>query len=134
MGESTALLIEMWQRRLQRLRRHARSASLFALGMLAALLGLLLFNVFVPTPDPLTINDVNNTVAEALASATPPPPYSALVYQVIRPALVLVQVHVPGEEQDDEEGDGLGSGVVINDRGDILTSLHVVTNTTDIRL
>ena len=43
-------------------------------------------------------------------------------------------MHGPGKEQDDEEGDGLGTGVVINAGGDILTSLHVVTNTTAITL
>jgi S1-C subfamily serine protease len=134
MDEPSALPREMWQRRLQRLRTYARSAAPFALGMLAAFAALLLYNVFVPAPEQLTINEVNDTVAEALAAATPPPAYSAFVYQVIRPALVLVEVHVPGEEQDDEEGNGLGSGVVINDSGDILTSLHVVSNTTDIRL
>ncbi|NJN84603.1 MAG: peptidase S1, partial [Caldilineaceae bacterium] len=43
------------------------------------------------------------------------------------PSIVLVQVHRAGEAEGDEERDGLGSGVVINEDGDILTSLHVVT-------
>jgi len=102
--------------------------------MLAAFAALVLYNVFAPAPQPLTINQVNDTVAEALASATPPPAFSAFAYEAIRPALVLVEVHVPGKEKDDKEGNGLGSGVVIDAGGDILTSLHVVTNTTAITL
>jgi S1-C subfamily serine protease len=102
--------------------------------MLAALAALLLYNFFAPAPDQLTMHEVNDSVAEALAAVTPLPAYSALVYEAIRPAIVLVEVHGPGKEQDDEEGDGLGTGVVINAGGDILTSLHVVTNTTAITL
>ena len=133
-SEPPALPKEKWQRRGQSLRRRARSALPFVAGMLAALAALVLYNVFFPAPQPLTMHEVNDTVAEALAAATPPPAYSALVYEAIRPAIVLVEVHGPGKEQDDEEGDGLGTGVVINVGGDILTSLHVVTNTTAITL
>jgi S1-C subfamily serine protease len=42
-------------------------------------------------------------------------------------------VHGPAEE-DEEEENGLGTGVVINTDGMILTSLHVVTNATEIEL
>ena len=125
----------LWRRRLQHLRRHSRSAVLFVGGMLAALAALTLYNLLNPAPAALTLREVNDTVAEAMASATPPPAYSARVYQAIRPAIVLVQVHdVPKAGQDEEEGNGLGSGVVINADGDILTSLHVVTNTNAITL
>ena len=62
--------------------------------------------------------------ASAMASATPPPAYSAQVYQVIRPSLVLIQVE---EKHKDAKSDfGLGSGVVVDSFGNILTSLHVV--------
>lgn len=134
MGEPSALPRELWQRRLQRLRMAVRSAVPFALGMLAALVAVLLYNLLVPAPKQLTLNEVNDSVAQAMASATPSPAQAALVYQGIQPALVLIEVHSPREKHIDEEESGLGSGVVINDRGDILTSLHVVTNTTDIQL
>jgi S1-C subfamily serine protease len=54
------------------------------------------------------------------------------VYRAIRPALVFIQTQAPDKEG--EEGFGVGSGVVINDSGDILTSLHVVANASDIQL
>jgi S1-C subfamily serine protease len=132
MTESAPTKFEHWQRRLHRLRANARTATPFASGVLAGLAALLLYNLFFPEPEPLTQREVNDSVVQALASVTPAPAYSSLVYQAIRPSIVLIQVETPGEE--DEEGNGLGSGVVINDAGDILTSLHVVTNSTSIEL
>jgi S1-C subfamily serine protease len=123
---------ELWRRRLQRLRTRARSVVPFASGVLAALVALLLYNVLVPGPHQLTTREVNDTVAQALASATPPPAFSARVYQVIQPSLVLIQTQAPGANG--KVKNSLGSGVVIDDVGDILTSLHVVANAADIQL
>ncbi|GAB4453638.1 MAG: hypothetical protein Fur0044_48500 [Anaerolineae bacterium] len=100
--------------------------------MLAALTALLLYHILFPDPPPLTTREVNNTITEALASATPPPSFSAQVYQAIRPSLVFVETEV--ERKNGETDNGLGSGVVINEQGDILTSLHVVADASDIKL
>jgi S1-C subfamily serine protease len=100
--------------------------------MLAALLAILLYNSLVPGSQPLTTRDVNDVVAQVMASATPPPPHTVRVYQIIRPSLLLIQTESTGE--DGKVQHGLGSGVVIDDQGSILTSLHVVTNATDIQL
>jgi len=132
MDERSASQSDVGRRRLLRLRKRARSAAPFASGVLAALVALWLYNVLAPAPHPLTTREVNDTVARALASATPPPAYSARVYQVIRPSLVLIQTEAPGANGRTEHS--LGSGVVINDGGDILTSLHVVTPASDIQL
>ena len=43
----------------QSLRRRARSALPFVAGMLAALAALVLYNVFFPAPQPLTMHEVN---------------------------------------------------------------------------
>jgi S1-C subfamily serine protease len=104
----------------------------FVTGVLAALVVLLLYNVLAPAPPQLTTGEVNDSIAQALASATPPPAHSARVYRAIRPSLVFIQAQVSDEEG--EEGHRVGSGVVINDRGDILTSLHVVADASDIEL
>ena len=132
MNEPITSQSALWQRRLQQLRQYIGRAAPFVAGMLAAFAALLLYNVFVPPPLPLTLGEVNESVTQALADATPMPAYSSLVYQVIQPSIVLIQVQTIGENA--EEEDGLGTGVVINDDGDILTSLHVVTNTTSIQL
>src|ERR671932_234618 len=96
MSEPSASRSELWRRRLQRLRTHARSAMPFASGVVAALAALLLYKVLVPGPHQLTTREVHDTVAQTLASATPPPPFSASVYQAIRPSLVLIQTRAPG--------------------------------------
>jgi S1-C subfamily serine protease len=132
MNEPPVSRLELWRARLKRFRAGVRLAAPFVFGVLAALLALMLYNVFAPAPHQLTASEVSDTVSQALASATPPPAYSSLVYQVIQPSLVLIQTKGPGENG--EEENGLGSGVVIDDSGDILTSLHVVTNTTDIQV
>ena len=75
---------------------------------------------------------MNASVAQALASATPLPAFSARVYQVIQPSLVLVQAQAQSANGTPEHD--VGSGVIIDDQGDILTSLHVVTQATDIHL
>jgi S1-C subfamily serine protease len=100
--------------------------------VLAALVALLLYNVLFPRPPQLTTREVNDVVAQAMATATPPPAYSARVYQVIQPSLVLIQTQAAGASGEAEHG--IGSGVVIDDRGDILTSLHVVADASDIQL
>jgi S1-C subfamily serine protease len=80
----------------------------------------------------MTQQDVNTSVAQALASATPPPAFSAQVYQVVLPSLVLIQSQILDASGRTENG--LGSGVVINDNGDILTSLHVVAKASEIKV
>jgi hypothetical protein len=90
MTEPSASPSELWRRRLQRLRPYARSVVFFVTGVLAALVALLLYNVLAPAPPQLTTGEVNDSIARALASATPPPAHSARVYQAIR----LTSLHV----------------------------------------
>ncbi|MCL5994926.1 MAG: trypsin-like peptidase domain-containing protein [Chloroflexi bacterium] len=132
MNELPASRAELWRRRLQSLRTRARSAVPFTAGVFVVLVSLFVYNALVPAPRPLTTRDVADSVAQALASATPPPAFSSLVYQAIQPSLVLIQTEFPDKEGEVENG--VGSGVVIDDSGDILTSLHVVANATDIQL
>jgi S1-C subfamily serine protease len=101
-----------------------RPAAPFVAGLLAAFLFMHLYNLIFIRPTQLTAQQVNDTVASAMASATPQPAYSASVYQIIRPSLMLIQVERPGEGQETDYG--LGSGVIVDNFGNILTSLHVV--------
>ncbi len=118
--------------RLQGLRAGVKNAAPFASGVLAALAALLLYNALFPGPHQLTAREVNDTISQAMASATPPPAFSERVYQVIQPSLVLIQTQGLGD--DGQEAHGLGSGVVIDDSGDVLTSLHVVAGADEIRV
>jgi S1-C subfamily serine protease len=132
MSEPSASRSELWRQRLQRLRARVRRTAPFASGVLATLVALLLHSLLFPSPPQLTAQDVNNVVAQAMATATPPPAFSARAYQVIQPSLVLIQTQSLGTNGKVE--DHIGSGVIIDDRGDILTSLHVVADASDIQL
>lgn len=104
----------------------------FVAGVLTAFMVLLLYRLVLPGPPQLTASQVAQTVADTLASATPAPPFAARVYQSIQPSLVLVEVDRPASNGRSEAG--IGSGVVVNRQGDILTSLHVVAEAENIRL
>jgi S1-C subfamily serine protease len=132
MDQTPVSAAERWRNRGQRLLKFVRRALPFALGVLATLFALLLYNQLAPHPHQLTLREVNDAVAQTLASATPPPAYSSIVYQIIRPSLVLIETNTSEAEKKDQKG--LGSGVIIDNNGDILTSLHVVDKATDIQL
>jgi S1-C subfamily serine protease len=110
----------------------ARRAWPLAFALLAALLGAVTYNTLFPAPIPPTQDEIDARVVSVMASATPRPAYSAQVYQVILPSLVFIQTKSqnPGEE----DSLGVGSGVVINDSGDILTALHVVSEAAEIEV
>ena len=124
----------LWRGRLQHFFAwgRVRSAGLFVSGILAALAAILLYNALTPHPAQLTLQQVNDTVAQAMASATPPPAFSAQVYAAIWPSLVLIEVQAPGPNGELEES--FGSGVVVDDTGTILTSLHVITNASTLQI
>ena len=83
---------------------------------------------------PLTQHDVDDTVAKALASVTPAPAFSEQVYAAVRPSLVLIETKQPKPKGATGSDNGLGSGVVVTTAGDILTSLHVVADATEINV
>ena len=88
------------------------------------------YNLIFPAPRPLTQEEVDARVGQALASVTPPPAFSELVYQAVRPSVVLVEIERPRPDGQTGTEQGVGSGVVINVAGDMLTSLHVVADAT----
>lgn len=97
MSEAPVSRFEPWRRRLVRLRlrvrlrQRARSAVPFMGGIAVALVALLIYQLLTPDPKLLTGSDVDGAIARAMASATAPPPYSAAVYQAIRPSFILIQ-------------------------------------------
>jgi S1-C subfamily serine protease len=125
-------LLSSLRHRLSNLWLKLRGMVQFSVGVLAALLALTIYNSLNPAAEPLTERELRETIFQAMASATPAPAYSTQVYQMIRPSLVLIQTQAEGE--DGERDNGLGSGVVINANGDVLTSLHVVEGKSDIQI
>jgi len=109
------------------LRNRVRGMFPFVSGVAAMLLALILYNLIFPE-NQLTQTEVNDAIANAMASATPRPAYSTEVYKIIQPSLVLIQAIL----QDGEKS--LGTGVIVDGAGDILTSLHVVNGASTITI
>jgi S1-C subfamily serine protease len=144
------------------------------MGIAAALVAVMLYGAMVPGAQPLTQQDVNTRISQALASVTPAPALSQRAYQAVQASLVLVVAQVPGglatpgsstapggsatpglsplpgssaapggsstptsspPPAGTSTADGsMGSGVVVDASGDILTCLHVVANATSIEV
>jgi S1-C subfamily serine protease len=117
--------------RSRRVRAGARRSGPFVAGVVATFLALVAYGLVNPPPRPLTTTDVDQAVASVLASQTPAPPRSQLVYAAIQPSVVLIQVDEPAGAASPH---GLGTGVVVNDSAAVLTALHVVNGATGIHL
>ena len=61
----------------------------------------------------------------------PQPATSAVVYQQILPSIVAIETKSASTKGD---GEGLGTGVIVNANGTILTAFHVVDGATRIRV
>lgn len=114
---------------LMRVRDRMRRVFPFASGVFAALLALLLFDLLFPSSQPMTGRELNEVIANAMASATPRPPDAVQVYQIVQPSIVYIETREEGGRNG-----GLGTGVIINDAADILTSLHVVQDAGNIQV
>jgi S1-C subfamily serine protease len=104
----------------------------FGAGVLVTLAVVVGAATLASNPRPLTAEDVQTSIEDALASLTPAPARSQLVFDAVRPSLVLIQTE-SGEPDAAESapagvhpGSGLGTGVIVDQGGAILTSLHVV--------
>jgi S1-C subfamily serine protease len=69
--------------------------------------------------------DIQRLADERIAQITPTPPLEPELYAMLRPSVVLIQTG-SGQQQ------GVGSGVVIDENGGILTANHVVATTDNV--
>ena len=92
---------------------------------------------FTSAPHELTQEDIDQAVARTLEKKPVPSP-AIRAYQAVRGAIVRVRAISDEPEIEDASPERLhaatGTGVVIVDRGLILTSLHVVANATRVRV
>ncbi len=137
-------------------KRHDRTlpAVVAVVAVLAILGGWRLIN---PVPRALTQWDIDNAVKYTLSNTDPPPAETAVAAAVVGPSGVRVEgflspehaaeeakaeaaearknkdykpvpLHIPDGKQE-EKPDATGTGVVIDDKGDIMTNLHVIRST-----
>ena len=98
----------------------------FAVGGLFALLLVSLYAATRPSPREITQRDIDAAVLHTLQTKSLPSA-AARAYEVIRPSVVRVRgLGHPGTDKDADTETGVGSGVVIVDKGIILTNVHVV--------
>src|SRR5262245_58124341 len=103
-----------------------RWALPLALGLIGALVGIL---GYVVIADPNGSDNQATTATTAGRTATTrADPDSVKVYKKILPSMVFIETRTTGDNG------ALGSGVIINDQGQILTALHVVRDATEIRV
>jgi S1-C subfamily serine protease len=105
--------------------RYERQLLLVA-GALFALLLVFLHAEMRPMPREITQRDIDAAVLHTL-QAKPLPSAAARAYEIIRPSVVRVRGlghHDSSKDEDTETA--VGSGVVIVDKGIILTNVHVV--------
>jgi S1-C subfamily serine protease len=92
--------------------------------VLLALLVVVTHRLITPSTRLITQEDINAAVLHTLATNTLPSA-AAKAYEIIRPSVVRVRRLEPDKNGEFIEK-GVGSGVVIVDKGVILTNLHVV--------
>ena len=119
-----------WPAWIARVRPLARPSGLFIAFIGLTFVGVFLYNLVFPPSVPLSKNEIDGNIKDALDAMTPAPPYSTLVYQTILPSLVFIQTE--NEDAAENERFGVGSGVIINANGDILTAYHVVDDADEI--
>ncbi len=110
----------------------AKKIAPVAIGVLITLLALVLFNLINPAQQPLSQKQLDDRIAQVMASATAPPALSARVFQMTQPSLVQIETKILGT--DGKEEGGRGAGVIIDENAQILSSLHVVQNAFEIEV
>jgi len=105
---------------------------LVAAGALIVLAAVLMYEGTRPAPLHITQRDIDAAVAQALASATPPPSYASQAYEVIRPS--VVRIEAINVRPNGQTTSALGAGVDDNASGIILTSLHVVNGASEVHV
>ena len=104
-----------------------------AVGVLTAGLVLSIGMHLRPTAHQLTQKDIDNAVMHTLANNVLPSA-AARAAEAVRPAVVRVMGYVKGKDGKEDVEHGVGTGVVIVDKGIILTNLHVVQGTDSIKV
>ncbi len=95
-----------------------------AAAVLLSLLVVFSHGLFAPAPRPVTQEDISAAVLHTLETHVLPSA-AAKAYEIIRPSIVRVRRLEPNKNGEESEK-GVGTGVVIVDKGLILTNLHVV--------
>src|SRR3954470_4974271 len=115
-----------------RYKRHEKPL-LFAGGAALAAALVALHVSLSPAPQQITQEDIDQAVARTLETKPLPSP-AVKAYQAVRSSLARVRAIGAAVGYDEQVYTATGTGVVIVDRGVILTSLHVVAGASRVRV
>ena len=104
--------------------RYERLLWVGAAGLLSLLL-VFTHAAITPRTQQITQEDIRAAVLHTLENSTLPSP-AAKAYEIIQPSVVRVRRLEPDKDGGEDVEKGVGTGVVIVDKGIILTNLHVV--------
>ena len=103
------------------------------IGLLALLLGISMALTLRSAPRELTQKDIDAAVLKTLETVQLPSA-AAKAYEAIRPSVVRVTGYVRDKKTNADVERSVGTGVVIVDKGIILTNLHVVQGSETIKI
>ena len=108
-----------------------RTQLIIAANVVVTVTAILIFNALRPLPPVLTQRDVDNAVSRSIQNAPPQPSWQSVVYEAIRPSVVIIEADVGTGSK---RSSSLGTGIVIQDTGVILTCLHVVGDADQVKV
>ena len=112
-----------FRRRVRRFYARFERLILVGGGFLCAGLAVLVYSIARPAPRALTPEEFDQAVVETLSNLPEEPSVASVAYQIIGPSVVRVSRY---SDDDDTDEAAVGTGVIIDEIGIILTSLHVV--------
>lgn len=105
-------------------------------GLVGAAIAILLLRELEPTAPPMTAAAFDKELKRSLAE-NPQASRAQSAYEKVRGSVVLVQgtgTHSQTDDEESESAPGIGTGVVVVDKGVILTNLHVVIGAGSIKV
>jgi S1-C subfamily serine protease len=115
-----------------RLVNQLRYPALLVLGAFVGALIVILYLEVNPPEGTIDQRRIEQIAQEQIASATPTPPIPPQIYAAVRPA--VVSLTVDGVSANNTSFQGRGSGVIVDENGSILTSLHVIQGAQQVRV
>ena len=105
----------------------------FVIGLMTLALAGVLWLTLRPGMRQLTQQDIDAAVLKTLESNVLPSP-AAKAYEAVLPSVVRVMSYIKNNDGDEDVEHGVGTGVVIVDKGIILTNLHVIQGADTIKV
>jgi S1-C subfamily serine protease len=115
--------------------RHGSPAGSFIAGIILALAVVLIRDALVPSPPALTQEDIDAAVLHTLETRDLPS-RAARAAEAVRQSVVRIRGYAvdPSEPEAGLKERGTGTGVVIMEDGTLLTNLHVVAGSEELRV